>query len=348
LPISRLFAGKFFDVIGRRKVTRVSLFCFLILTAAYFLTNNIATLLIIRLLHGLAFGVVNTAMNTNGMSMIPAGRQGEGTGFFSLGSVFATAIGPFMGLFLMHNYGYNAVILFCTISCAVSLILTLLVKIKNIDIPTEVLEKMKKSFKFRDFIEMHALPLSTIMIIAGICYNGYGTFLNSYTSEINLSTYASLFFLVYAIALGISRPMSGRLLDRKGDNIVMYCVLVSFVIGFILLANVHSATTLFLAAIFLAVGFGTIVSCGCAIVVRLCPRQKMSMAISTFYICLDGGTAIGPYFLGLLIPFIGYHGMYLVLAGIAALSIVQYYFVHGRKVKYQKRKTAQAETNDIN
>jgi len=341
--ITRLLTGKYFDILGRKRVTRISIFCYLILTAAYFFTYDIYILFVVRLLHGLAFGVVNTAINTNGQSMIPSARRGEGTGFLSLGQVFAAAVGPFMGIFLINNYSYNYVILLCTLSCALSFFLSLVIKIENIEVPAEVIEKIKKSFRFSDFIEMHALPLSTVMIVSGLCYTGYASFLNSYTAQINLSEYASLFFIFYAIALGISRPLGGILLDRKSDNIVMYSFLACMAIGLIFMANAHSATMLILAAVFLAMGFGTPLSCSCAIVVRLCPRQKMSMAISTFYICLDAGTAIGPYFLGLIIPFLGFRGMYFVLAGIAALSVVQYYFVHGRKVKYLYKKPDQSD-----
>jgi len=336
--ITRLFAGKFLDVIGRKKVTRIGMFCFSLFTAAYFLANDITSLFIVRFLHGLAFGVANTATNTIGQSMFPDSRRGEGTGYLSLGQVFAMAIGPLLGLFLMKNFDYDAVILLCTLSSAASFILLLVIKIDDFKLPAEVVEKIKKSFKFRDFIEMHALPLSTIMIICGVCYNGIATFINSYTVEINLAQYSSLFFLVYAVAVGIARPLGGRLMDRKGENIIVYSALSCFVIGFILMATVHSASTLLLSAVFLAVGFGTTMSCGCAIVVKLTPRQRIGMAISTFFICLDGGTAIGPFILGLVITYIGYRGMYFMLAVVTALIIVQYYFVHGRKVGYLYKK----------
>lgn len=341
--ITRLFTGKFLEVIGRKKVTRIGMFCFLLCTASYFLANDIVSLFIVRFLHGLAFGVTSTATNTIGQSMFPDSRRGEGTGYLSLGQVFAMALGPLLGIFLMNNFSYDAVILLCTLSSASCFILLLVIKIDDIKLPPEVVEKIKKSFKFRDFIEMHALPLSTIMIICGICYNGVATFVNSYTAEINLAQYSSLFFLVYAIAIGIFRPLGGRFMDRRGDNIVMYSVLACFAVGFIIMANVHNVTAMILAAVLLAIGFGTTMSCGCAIVVKLTPRQRIGMAISTFYICLDTGTALGPYILGLVIPYIGYRSMYLMLAAVTALLIVQYYFVHGRKVKYLYKKPVQAD-----
>lgn len=339
--ITRLFTGKFLDVIGRKKVTRIGMFCFLLCTASYFLANDIISLFIVRFLHGLAFGVTSTATNTIGQSMFPDSRRGEGTGYLSLGQVFAMAIGPLLGLFLMNRFDYDAVILLCTLSSAACFILLLVIKIDDIKLPAEVVENIKKSFKFKDFIEMHALPLSTIMIICGICYNGLATFVNSYTAEINLSQYSSLFFLVYAVAVGIARPLGGRLMDRKGENIIVYSALVCFVIGFIFMANIHGASTLLLSAVLLAIGFGTTMSCGCAIVVKLTPRQRIGMAISTFFICLDTGTALGPYLLGLVIPHSGYRSMYLMLAAVTVLLIVQYYFVHGRKVKYIYKKPVQ-------
>lgn len=43
---------------------------------------------------------------------------------------------------------------------------------------------------------------------------------------------------------------------------------------------------------------------------------------STFYIFLDIGTGVGPFFLGFLVSPLGYRGMYLAMAGMTILFMI--------------------------
>ncbi len=56
----------------------------LIATLCYFLADHLISLLLIRFLHGAAFGCASTAMQTAVMDMIPHHRKGEGIGYFTL------------------------------------------------------------------------------------------------------------------------------------------------------------------------------------------------------------------------------------------------------------------------
>lgn len=60
------------------------------------------------------------------------------------------------------------------------------------------------------------------MVLLGVSYAGIVTFIAAYAKELNLSSAASYFFIVYAGVLLISRPLAGKLLDKKGENIVIY------------------------------------------------------------------------------------------------------------------------------
>lgn len=104
---SRLFAGKYIDVVGRRKLLYASLILFLIACLLYFFVTNFTLLLTIRFIHGIAFGVVTTVMGTAVMSIIPPARRGEGTSYFSLSTPLATAIGPFIGILITQHADFN-------------------------------------------------------------------------------------------------------------------------------------------------------------------------------------------------------------------------------------------------
>ncbi|MBW6098705.1 MFS transporter [Escherichia coli] len=56
---------------------------FLLVTALYPFCHSIESLLFIRVLHGITFGVITTVKGTISARLIPASRRGEGISFFS-------------------------------------------------------------------------------------------------------------------------------------------------------------------------------------------------------------------------------------------------------------------------
>ena len=335
---ARLLAGKYIEVIGRKKLLYGSLILYLVAILFYFLANSLSLLLIIRFIHGMGFGASTTAMSTAVMDMIPYERKGEGTGYYTLSSVFATALGPFLALYLTQNYDFQTIFIICTIFTVFSLLLSLFAKIPEAEISREKLKKQKSGFHIQDFIEIKALPISFMMVIIGIAYASIVSFINVYAIEIQLQDIASLFFIVYAIVLLFTRPITGRLLDLKGDNIVIYPAIIFLAICLVLLSQAENGIVLLLSGAFLALGFGTLVSSGQAIAVKEAPKERVGLAVSTFFICLDGGVGVGPYLIGFIIPFVGFRGMYLILAIFVLLTVILYYFLHGKEAAMRRKK----------
>jgi len=278
-------------------------------------------------------------MLTAAMDLIPSERRGEGTSYFSLSPTAAMALGPFIGLFIVQHAEFDMIFVACTFFSVVSIITALFVKVPEAQITADQILAMKQGFKLHDFLEKKAVPISIIMILMGISYSGILSFLNSYAIEIKLEDSAGVFFSVYAVFLFISRPFTGKLLDHKGDNIVVYPALVLFSLSLILLSQAYNGLILLLAGALVALGFGTMMSCGQAIAVKESPKHRVGLATSTFFICVDGGLGIGPFIAGTIIPIIGFRGMYLTMAGVVILSIILYYFVHGKTATLRKQYT---------
>lgn len=328
--LSRLLAGKYMEIIGRKKILGGSLVLFLIATLLYFLVNNLDILLVVRFIHGAAFGVATTAMPTSIMDIIPLERRGEGISYFSLSPTLATAIGPFLGIFIMQYADFNMMFAVCTGFSVMSIIIMLFAQIPEAGITKEQ-RKAMKGFARQDFFEKSAIPISMIMLLMGMAYSGILAFLNAYAIEINLTTAASFFFIVYAVFILISRPFTGRLLDAKGDNIVMYPALLLFTLSLVLLSQAESAFILLLAGALVGLGFGTIMSCAQAIATQEAPQHRIGLATATYFFCADLGMGTGPFLIGSIIPGVGFRGMFMTLAVAVFLSIGLYYLVHGKK-----------------
>lgn len=333
---ARLFAGRFLDVIGRKKLLYSGLTLFLIASITYLFVTSIGFLMVIRFLHGIAFGISTTILITVSMARLPDDKRGEGTGYFSLSTAAATAIGPFLALYITNNFSYNTMFAYCITFSILALVSTALGKITEVDLTPEQKENLKKGFKLKDFFEKKALPISLLMFISGITYSSIISFINSYAIEINLTKAASFFFVVYAIFLFIGRPIAGKLFDRKGENIVVYPSFVLFACSLLLIAFANNGFILLLAGVFLALGYGTLMSSMQTIAVKVSPPHRLGLAISTFFVCMDAGMGIGAYVIGLIVEQFGFHTMYIILAIAIFLLIPAYYFVHGRKASSVK------------
>lgn len=330
--VSRALSGKLIDVIGRKKLLYIGLVLFFIGSVSYLFVHNISLLMIIRTIHGLGFGAATTVITTANMSALPKNKKGEGISYFSLSTAAATAIGPFLALFLTHHFTYNVLFMLCIAFSLFAFTSAIFRAVHDISLTPEQKDEMKKSFRLKDFYEKKALPISVLMFICGIAYSGIVSFINSYAMEKHLTKAASFFFVVYAIVLFLSRPIAGKIFDARGENVVVYPAFIFFAMSLFLVSIANHSIILLLAGIFLALGYGTIMSCMQSIVGIIAPPQKLGLAISTFFIFMDAGMGVGPYILGLIVEQFGFTKMYVVIAIAVLFLIPAYYFVHGRNV----------------
>lgn len=331
--IGRLVTGRMIEDVGSKKTFRIGLILFILTTALYFVTTNLPLLLINRLLHGVAVGVASTATGTIIAQTVPRTRRGEGIGFFSLSNVLATAIGPFMGMLFIRYGDFQLIFIFNLIVAAVCFAVSFAVNISGLSSSKKDNEQAEKGFKLSNYLEYRAVPISFVALVVGFSYSGVLSFLSFYAEEINLVDAAGFFFLVYSIMMLLSRPFSGRLMDVKGANIVIYPCLIVFAVGMVLFSQAYYGVVLLVAAALIGLGYGNFVSVAQTVSIQVSPPHRFGLATSTFYILYDLGLGAGPYLLGFLVPVTGYRGLFLCMAGVIGISILLYYFLHGRAEK---------------
>ncbi|MCM3708157.1 MULTISPECIES: MFS transporter [Cytobacillus] len=325
--IGRLYIGRAIDTIGRKKTLFIGLILFTLTTLLYFVNIGIAFLLGTRFIHGIALGVASTATGTIAAQIIPAPRKGEGIGYFSMSTTLATAVGPFIGLLMMQKVSFQLIFAFCLIIGIIALITSFFLYVPAI----ETSGVKKQGFQISSFIEPKAVPIAFITLAIAFGYSGVLSFINFYAIEVDLVEAASFFFLIYSAAVLVSRPFTGRLMDLKGANYVMYPAFILFAAGMFVLSTASSSFTLLLAGALIGLGFGNMQSCTQAVAVKLTPAHRMGLATSTFFIFLDAGLGFGPYLLGFIIPVTGYGKLYGMMAIFVLLSAILYYFLHGKK-----------------
>lgn len=331
--IGRLGAGRFIGIKGPTTILWVGLSFFTITSLFYFLANSIPLLLVNRLAQGVAVGIIGTATGTIVAHILPRARKGEGIGYFSLSAVLATAIGPFIGILLLKME--NGFTIMFTMNLVLSILcLLFLAAVKLKLAPIKQPEKIEvKSSILSQFIEPKAVPISFVALIIGFSYSGVMTFLSFYAESINLVSAASYFFLVYAIVIIISRPFTGKLMDTKGANIIVYPCIVLFAIGMLLFSQASAGWMLLLAAAFIGFGYGNFNSVAQTIAVKVTEPHRFGLATATYFILFDIGLGVGPYILGFIVPNTGYRTIFVAMVAVIVICIPVYYLLHGRKDK---------------
>lgn len=341
--IGRLFVGKFLERFGRKTTLIVGLTGFLIFSGFYFMKFDVGMLLLVRFMHGFMMGMASTVLGTIIAQILPPTRRGEGIGYYSMSSTLGTAIGPFLAIWMMLHIGYNAIFIVSSIIAVSCLLVALLIQVPNLpqqNNPLDISIPVEKPGWISQFIEHKALPISFIMLLASICYSGVLSFINFYAKEIDLVETVSFFFLMYAIAILISRPFTGPLMDRKGENIIMYPAFIIMAIAMVLLSQVQSSFMLLLCASLLGFGYGNIQSVCQTVAVKSASIERMGFATSTFFIFLDAGLGFGPYFIGQALDYIDYSQLYFYSAMCVLVCIAIYYLLHGRKASKRQHVSA--------
>lgn len=322
--LARLATGRVIESIGSRRILLFGLLLSVVGVALYFIAHSLPILLIVRFVHGLGLGIASTATGTVIAQIIPPSRRGEGIGYFSLSTVLATAIGPFFGIYLSQHTDFIWIFIFSLVLGIIGLAMFFFVEKRPEEEPQEVAEPKDAPKGIANYIEKSALPIAFITLLAGIGYSGVLSFISFYAKEADLVGAASFFFLIYAFAILISRPFSGKLLDRKGGTFVVVPSLVLFAGGLLLLSQTHTGVILLVAGAIIGLGFGNFQSCAQAIALIGVPIKRIGIATSTFYIFMDFGFGLGPYFLGNVATAYGYRDLYMILAGLVVAALILY------------------------
>ena len=139
--------------------------------------------------------------------------MGEGLSYFGLVMPLAQAMGPALGLSLRDGAGYEAAFLGAGLAVVVSLICVIALPYEEKAAAESGGEK--RSLQFRDIFALEFLGLMLLTALFSSANGLVSTYLDILAGERSIAN-ISLFFTIYSVALVISKPLTGKLLDKKG------------------------------------------------------------------------------------------------------------------------------------
>ncbi|TYS89143.1 MFS transporter [Rossellomorea aquimaris] len=333
--IIRPFSGKIIELLGKKKTLIISVMFFGISSFIYFWVNDFYLLMGLRFFHGIWFSIGTTVLVAIAADMIPPHRKGEGLGYFAMSMNLAVVVGPFISLALIQWVAYSTLFMSLSFVIVIGFLCSFGIQVSEDD---GVEAKTPGRLTFKDLIEVKAIPISLVGFLTSFAYSGIMSFISVYAKSVGIFESVSLFFVVFAAAMLLSRPYTGRLYDRSGPNAVIYPSLIIFAIGLILLSIAQSVLLLLIAGTLIGLGYGALLPSFQTMSIQAAPKRRTGHATATFFIFYDLGIAVGSFVLGVVSSQFGFSALYIICSGMIFVTIVVYKVVtkRGNHNKNQK------------
>lgn len=320
--VGRFFTGSIVHSAGYRRVLFCGVVLYLLTNAAYFFADTLTLIFLVRFISGVAVGIVGTVTGTIVAVVVPSQFHGRGIAYFSMSTALSLCFGPFIGIALVDSLGYEGIF---TIGTALAFANLLLIPFVSVTAQRK-LDHHKLTIS--DFIEPSLVPFSLFVCVVCLAWGNIQAFMAAYARAFDVVAAASSFFLVYAVAILISRPFSGKIYDAHGAPIILYPSLLLLTASLALLWNVHEGWAVLTAGALAGLGFGNFQSVAQVSAISMVTRERYAQATSTFYIFFDLGIGLAPYLAGYIAPTVGYDGVYGLNAVVVALCIGWYAVLH--------------------
>lgn len=358
----RPFSGFLMDRFPRKPIY---ILCYIVCVSmflGYILAATLTWFILLRTMHGIAFGGVTVGGNTLCVDIMPSSRRGEGLGYYGLTNNTAMALGPMTGLMLHGQISYQDIFLAGMAASTAGLICAIAVRQKpthkstfesrktvvrnEVGIDFKQKYQSKKSMLSLDrFILLKGIPVSISLLMLSIPYGATTNFVAMYAQEIDLGISTGFFFTLMAVGMGISRIVAGRKVDR---GYITQCIHFGFypvITAFLLLGICRfiapvcmkaAIVAFFTVPLLLGIGFGVMFPAMNSLYINLAPNNQRATATSTYLTAWDIGIGIGIVSSGMIAQHFTFYMVYLTGAVLCTISLL--FFVHKVTPHYNQNK----------
>jgi MFS family permease len=294
----RPLSGFLLDLFRRKPQYLIAFLVFVLTFIGYPLVATVNLFLLVRVMHGASFGYVTTAGNSLVVDILPPARRGEGLGFFGVANNLAMVIGPMTSL-MMHEKGveYHYIFYLSIVAGLLGFVFAALIKVEKTFEPN-----IQRTKGFDRFFLFKGFKAGVTLLLIGVPYGMFMTYLAIYGKELGIDAGLGLFFTLLAVGLVISRLFSGKMVDRGRLNKAIELGLIISVVGMFLLASLQRINLynhdlvhvlFFVIPVVLGFGYGLTFPAYNTLFVNLAPNNRRATASSTFMTSWDLGVGAG-------------------------------------------------------
>jgi MFS family permease len=311
--VLRPLAGRWADRHGRRPLLIGGALLFALLVLGHLLVTDLAWLVVLRLLLGVAEAMYVVAGFAALADLAPPGRTGEALSYNSLALYLGIAAGPILGQALLDRGGFALVWAGAGVLLGVAALLAARVP--------ETLQPASGPSPPAPLIHPAAL-VPGLGLFAGVAaVGGFLAFASLRAARLGLDRWSTVLAL-FGLVVVACRLLFATLPDRVPPLRLAAAALGVSGAGLALMAAVPAAWSLFAGAISLAVGTALLTPAVFAAIFSRVPPSERGSAAGTASVFIDLGLGGGPLLLGLVAAAGGVPSAFLTAAGLAAAGAV--------------------------
>ncbi|HVN58274.1 MAG TPA: MFS transporter [Bacteroidales bacterium] len=314
----RPFSGFTLDRFGRRTIFLLGLVLYSSLIAGYLVAVTILSIMILRIAQGLVWAFTTVSGATIAVDITHPSKRGEGIGYFALSTTLGMSVGPVIGLFVCHHWGYTVMFISGCFIGVTSLLCAL-----AIDLRKRFIVGKHIRFEWGSLFESNSIRPSFNVFITNIAYGGLMSFIALYGREIGIQN-SSLYFLIFSIGIAAARLMVGKEFDRNGPGRIVTICMSLLVIGFPLLGFAKSAFPFYLSAIIIGFGNGVIFPTFQSMINNIVDPARRGSANSTLYTAIDLGMGLGMIIGGLIAEYFSISAIFF-LSGLLCIAALVFF-----------------------
>ena len=326
----RPFAGILTTKFNKKLLLMIGMAICALSTGFYYLSSDVLILIIIRLIHGIGFGLATIYITTIAAENMPRERMGEAMGYFGVGETIAISLGPVIGISVLQAFDFNG--MFWS-AMAISLLAILFAGFtsRKSEYMNENESETVRAPKFK-WVEKRVLLPSILILMTGIAAGGVMSFTTLYAVEKGFHLIAWFFFISAASGL-LVRVISGKMFDRYGAGVVVIPFGVITIAGFIVLIAAQNDLQFLLAGFLYGSGIGAIFPALMTWCLNLVEVHERENAMASFFNFFDFGLGGGAIILGLVAEAFSYQAVYYVAIVAYLLFLLIYLIISARKNK---------------
>jgi MFS family permease len=338
--ITRPFTGAVTMKMDRRTLMIAIYSLGIFVHLGYAISSSIPMFLVFRFFHGVQYSVIGSLNMTIASDNCPKEKMGVGMGVFGVGQAASMAFGPALGIALFNfgtrlggeSLGYS--IMFSSGAAIMALALIPCFLLDSQKISDEALAKTGAWYK--NMFAGAALPAAFLILLLSWGYSLFTSYMVPFCNSVGISN-SSIFFMVYAAFILISRPLCGKIIDKYGILVGTIPGFIVFIGSLVLVSFSTNIPMLVIAAILASFGYGSAFPALQTMAIHSVPDYKRAVASNTVYSGMDLGLFFGPLVGGTIAGEAGNYsltymtGVIPIVIAIVAMLIAWPTFVKRRK-----------------
>jgi len=278
-----------------------------IVNLGYALFNTTGAFVTFRIIQGMQYAFMGSLTMTIAVDSLPRERVASGVAVYSLGGTVMQTIGPNLGLWMRDlgpkmmegpegvALGYKFAFFFSSALLAMAAVPLFMIKHKHTNA-----ELVNKEKWYKTIISKYTIPMTVVVILTHISNSLYRNFLDPFALENGIGK-IGLFSTTTALVMLVTRPISGRIMDKIGMKKVLPVGMLVIGVAIFIISESKSLSVVLVGAVLSAIGNGFVNPGLNTLCIQTETPNRRAVASNTLYGGIDLAGWMGPMFGGMVV-----------------------------------------------